>query len=155
MKKEDRIRLEAADLLLDRGMRFTISDAPVLIKAMRMNRFNIRPLKAGTIIEIVRLVILYELESVENEAAANGKLAEIAEVVAVAILNDRKKIKRYTRIVKRLLLWKVTASTLFRIYFVVSRINKVSDFMTITGYFADQAQAMMNPKLPGQSIQGS
>ncbi|MDR1937307.1 MAG: hypothetical protein LBQ73_02250 [Tannerellaceae bacterium] len=155
MDEKDRIRLEAADLLLDRGMRFTLTDAPLLLRLFCLHRFRVRPLRGGAIAEIARIIVEGALEKVETEADANGKMEYIARVIAVAVLGSRKKIALFSRRLGKLLLWRVPAATLFQIYLIVASINKVSDFMTITGYFALQAAMLMNPRLPGQMEKGS
>jgi hypothetical protein len=72
LEKGDAIALEAANLLLDRGMRFTITDAPFLLRLFRLNRFRIRTLRAGTIAEIYRLMSLHALTGIGTEAEANA-----------------------------------------------------------------------------------
>lgn len=155
MKKEDRIRLEAASLLLDRGMRFKITDAPFYLKLVRLDRLRIRPLKAGTIAEITRITIENGLLDVKTGQEANGKIEPITEVVAVSILNGWLKIRWFTGWMKRFLAWNIPEATLYKIYFMISQINKVSDFMIITRYFGIQVEMMMNPKIEGQTKTGS
>jgi hypothetical protein len=154
MKKDDRTGLEAAHLLLDRGMRFTLTGAPFFVRLLGLHRFCIRPLRGGTIVEIFRLMKEYGLDRIETQEEANAVIDRIALVVATAILNDRAKL-RWRKKVARLLLWKVQASELFRIHLVIVRLNSVSDFMNITGYFRLQTQMMMKTKFPGRTEKGS
>jgi hypothetical protein len=149
------IGLRAADLLLDRGMRFTVSDAPFYLKMFGLHRFRIRPLRAGTIMEISRTIDKEGLSDIKDEAAANSRMDKIALVIAMAILNRRLAIGRLKGILAAALLWKIPASTLYRIYLTIARINSISDFMTITGFFALQSAMMMKPKIPGQRGKGS
>jgi hypothetical protein len=44
-----KVRVAGIDLLLDRGVRFTVTDAPVLLKWLGLNKIRIRPLRGGTI----------------------------------------------------------------------------------------------------------
>jgi uncharacterized membrane protein len=151
----DSVSLRAADLLLDRGMRFTVRDAPLYLKMFGLHRFRIRPLRAGTIMEISRIMEKGALADIENEAAANGKMDKIALAVAVAILNRRRAIRLFGGILAGALLWKMPAATLYRIYLAIARLNSISDFMTITGYLALQTATMMKPRIPGQTAEGS
>lgn len=155
MADNGNVRLAAADLLLDRGMRFIITDAPVLLRLLRLNRIRIRRLKGGTILEFSRVILKGGLESIETAADANGKMESIAEVIAIAVLNSRVRIWLLKGLLTKFLLWKADAVTLVKIYLIISSINKVSDFTTITGYFVHQTQAMMNPRIPGQTGTGS
>ncbi|MDL2254965.1 hypothetical protein LJC38_00085 [Parabacteroides sp. OttesenSCG-928-K15] len=155
MEENDRIRLEAANLLLDRGMRFTITDAPVLLKLLRLNRFRIKPLRAGTIIAITSIISRDHLEDVKTDADANKKLDSISEVVAVAMLNNQRRIEENTESLKQFLLWRVPAATLFKVYLIISKVDSISDFTTITRYFIERARMMMNPKFLGQEKMGS
>lgn len=155
MKDKGNVRQAAADLLLDRGMRFNFTDAPFFLRALRLHRVHIRRLKGGTILELSRTILKYDLESVQTAADANAKMEGVAEVLAIAILNKKMLIRFFRKPLTKILLWNVDAITLVQIYLIVSSINKVADFMIITGYFVRQMQTMMNPKLPGQTVTGS
>lgn len=154
MAKSD-TRLAAANLLLDRGVRFTIPDAPLLWRLFRLHRIHIRPLRGGTIAEISRLIDLYQLEDMSLPNSANQKLSAISEVIAVAMLNSKCKIAHFTGRLAKLLLWKVPAHVLTDIYFVIAGVNRLSDFMIITGFLCQQATVMMSPRKTGQMKTGS
>jgi len=155
MLDKGNVRLAAADLLLDRGIRFNFTDAPFLLRLFRLNRIKIRRLKGGTILEYSRVIVRDKLEDVLTHADANGRMDSIAEIIAIAILNNRIAIRLLKKHLADMLLWKVDAVTLVKIYLILSSINKVSDFTTITKYFVRQTQMMMNPRLPGQATTGS
>lgn len=74
--------------------------------------------------------------------------------MAIAILNDEKKILEQTDELQQWLLWKVPIELLIKMFLVVSRLNRTSDFTNITKYFVIQMQLMMNPNL-GQMESGS
>lgn len=143
-------RIAAAKLLLGRGMRFTITDAPLLWRMLRLNSITIHHLRAGTIAEISAIIDRDGLDDIRVPAEANANMPAIALCVAVAVLNDKKRIERYAERLAKLLLWKLPAQTLIDIYYVIAGLNKLSDFMIITGYFSHQATMMMSPKIPGQ-----
>lgn len=155
MTDKENVRLAAADLLLDRGMRFNFTDAPFYLKTLRMNKVRIRRLKGGTIVELSRTILKNGLEEVQTAADANGKMDSVAEVIAIAILNNKLMIRLFKKHLAKFLLWEIDAVTLVKIYLVISSINKISDFTIITGYFVRQMQGMMNPKIPGQKTTGS
>ena len=152
---ESNVRLAAANILLDRGVRFTISDAPWYWKLLRINRVCIRPLRAGTIMEISRLIDENELDDIRIQKDANNRLDVIALIIAVAILNGKQTIKLFSGILSKMLLWKIPAHVLQDIYKQVAKVNKLTDFMNITIYFGMQAEMMMNPREMGQEEEGS
>lgn len=149
------VKLEASVLLLEKGVRFTISGAPFLLRLLRLNNVHIRPLKAGTIIELSRLIELYKLDGVDSPREANIKLEGIAHLIAVAMLNSKRRIKWLSKRVTKLLLWAVPANVLTRIFLIIYKVNKVSDFMDITKSVGIIAQMMMSPKNLGQEKTGS
>ncbi|WP_165043725.1 hypothetical protein [Dysgonomonas sp. ZJ709] len=143
-------RLQAADLLLDRGVRFNIPDAPFFWRLFGLNKIFIRPLRAGTIAEITRLIEIHELSDVVLPKEIHAKLEAISLIIAVAVLNDKYKIEKYAEKKAAFFLWKVPAHILIQIYQLIAGLNRVSDFMSITIYFAHQAQMMMSPRNMGQ-----
>lgn len=155
MTKANNVRLAAANMLLDRGVRYTISDAPLLWQLFRLNKIEINPLKAGTIIEISRIIDENELDKIETVNEAKEKLGSIALLVAVSVLNNKEKIKYFSRYLSKVLLWKMPLNVLLTIFYHVVQVNHLADFTNITGYFAIQAQMMMNPKNMGQQGTGS
>jgi hypothetical protein len=149
------VRLKAAALLLERGIRYRIKDAPLLWRIFRLNRIHIRPLYAGAILEMSILTELYELDKVKTPDDAARQVHAIAHVIAVAMLNGRLKIRLFAGILTRLLLRKIPAYVLADIFANIAEINRVLDFTIITGYLSGQAAAMMSPKNPGQTEKGS
>lgn len=148
-------REAAARLILGRGIRFIIKDAPFLYRLFRLNKFEISHLRAGTIVEISRIIDENNISDIQKPDKANQKLDVVALIIAVAILNREKRINRFSGRLAKFLLWKVPAQTLMAIYFNIASINRITDFMIITTYFAHQAQTMMSPKNLGQQEKGS
>jgi|GEM_PF-1730554 hypothetical protein len=155
MRQIGNVRLAAANILLDRGVRFTIQDAPWYWKLFRINRIHIRPLRAGAIMEISRLIDENGLDDIRIQKDANNKLDAISLIIAVAILNGEYRIKLLSGILSKMLLWKIPAHVLQGIYKQVAKINKLTDFMNITIYFGMQAEMMMSPRQMGQEEEGS
>ncbi|MFR9164997.1 MAG: hypothetical protein ACLVKO_01765 [Dysgonomonas sp.] len=155
MDNQSNVRLAAASILLDRGVRFTITGAPWYWRMLRLNKIRIRPLRAGTIMEISRLIDENELDDIRVQKDANTKLDTITLIIAVAMLNSKRRIRLFSGILARLLLWQVPVDIIRQVYSQIAKINKVSDFMSITIYFDIQAQMMMSPKEMGQMKKGS
>ena len=155
MTNQSNTRLAASNILLDRGVRFTISAAPWYWRLLHLNRIRIRPLRAGTIMEITRIMDISGLNDICVQKDANGKLDSIALVVAISMLNSKHRINLFSGILAKLLLWKVPAHVLRQVYGQISLLNKIADFMSITIYFGIQAQMMMSPKEMGQMKEGS
>lgn len=148
------IRRDAADLLLERGVRFNIRGASFLLRLLRLNRIHIRPLKLGTIAEISRLMDTYKLMGVDLPKEVNMNLDKVAYVVAVAILNDKRRIAWFSRWLANLLLWQMPAGALLEIYAIVSKVNKILHFITITNSLETIAQMLMSPKNLGRERNG-
>ena len=151
----EQTRLAAADLLLNRGMRFKIADAPFIWRLLRLNRITVKPLKGGTIATIDRLIVEHGLTDARKIEDVNQKLDVVYLIIAVAILNNEKRINKYAGRLARLLFWKVNTQTIFPIYEQVAKVNKISDFMIITKYFSHLGRMMMSPKNLGQMEKGS
>lgn len=152
---DNRQRIAAARLLLGRGMRFTITDAPLFWRLLRLNRITIHHLRGGTIAEIAMIIDRDKLNDISIPKEANINMVSISLIVAIAILNRENRIKRYSEKLAKLLLWKIPAQTLIEIFYIIAGLNKLSDFMNITGYFSHQATMMMSPKISGQTKKGS
>lgn len=150
------VRLKAADLLLDRGVRFRLP-ASFVSKLFGGGKLDIPPLKAGTILEFSRIVISSELEEtiLKSDYTFLSKAIEpVAKCIAICILNDEQKIAERTEKLSRELLWKYPSGVLVEIYKVLAELNRVSDFISITRFLLDQMTMMMNPKNLGQEANG-
>lgn len=150
MTNTDNVRLAAANLLLDRGVRYVISDAPLFWQLLRLNRIVIRPFKAGTIMEIGRVIDENKLNEIKTDADAKKSIDKISLIIAISVLNNRRKIKYFSKILSRIFLWKIPVKVLFTIFYHIMRLNSLTDFMSITRYFEHQAKMMLEPKNLGQ-----
>ena len=140
-------KLAAANLLLQRGVRFTV-DAPFFYR----NVVEIKPLYAGTIAELSRIILENEMENLTSHQA-NEKITEVCRLIATAALNGKKELKKVNRLARRLENG-VPAFQLFQIYLHIANINRHVDFTNITGYFSNLMNQMMTRKLPGQESVG-
>lgn len=147
-------RIKAANLLLDRGIRFTIPDAPVWDRIRRRNKILIRPLRAGTIMEITVIMLENGLDDKLTNQELHTRLDVIARIIATAVLNDDEAIERSCGQLTKKLLWKCPAHVLIKIYRHIESLNRIEGFTAITGYFSRQIRMMMN-KRTGQQQEGS
>lgn len=148
-------RLEAAQRILNRGVRFKLP-APFFTRLFRRNVIEVRPLYPGTILEFATIVLgnkLEEATAMSDYAGLTQSIKPVAQCIAVAILNDEKAIATKTEKLSRRLLWKVKPELLIQIYLAIANLNRTADFMNITRYFALQTSMMMNPNL-GQEENG-
>ncbi|SFL10110.1 hypothetical protein SAMN05216357_112129 [Porphyromonadaceae bacterium KH3CP3RA] len=150
-------RLQAANTILERGVRFRLP-APFYKRWLKKDFVTIRHLKAGTILEISRVV----LESKLEEAVTFGdheflhKAVEpCARCIAIAILNDKGAIEKKVDKLTERLIWQVSAESLIDIFLKISVMNRMSDFMTITKYFLNRMTTMMNRRSLGHGEDGS
>lgn len=150
-------RLQAANAILERGVRFRLP-APFYKRWLGKDSVTIRHLKAGTIMEIARVVIENNLEDSialgDYEFLLNA-VEPCARCIAIAVLNDKKRIERETDKLTDRLLWKVSLESIIDIFTKISLMNRVSDFTNITKFFLTQTMAMMNPKNLGHETDGS
>lgn len=147
-------QVKAANLLLDRGIRFNIPDAPVWDRIRRKNRILIRPLRAGTIMEIAILMLENGLDDKLTNQELHGRLDIIATVIATAVLNDAEAIELKRGTLTERLLWKCPAHVLIKIYRHIESLNEIEGFTAITKYFNRQIRMMMT-KRTGQQAKGS
>lgn len=147
-------QVKAASLLLDRGIRFTIPDAPFFDRLFRQNKIYIRPLRAGAIMKIAILLLENELDNTMSTQELHSKLDVLAKIIATAVLNDAKKIEQKSDKLTKKLLWKVPAHVLIKIYRYIDGINEIKDFTNITNFFNCQSRMMM-AKRTGQKKKGS
>lgn len=150
------IRVQAAERILDRGVRFRLP-ASFLSRLLRLDRIDIRPLRPGTILEISRVVVgegLEESIAIEEWSFLEKSIAPVARCVAIAILNDEKAIERRATKLTRELTWKIPAGTLVEIFRIIAAQNRITDFTSTTRFFLTEVMMMMNPKNLGQENGG-
>lgn len=130
-------------MLLERGVVYELKGAPLFLRLLRMQRVRIRPLYAGTLSEIKLIQDKYSL----NED--NPNIRALAEILAVAILNSKSKIRYFSKWLSRILLWQVPAESLIKMYAIVAAQNAQSHFTTITTYIEQTTSMMFGPKIEG------
>ncbi|NCB68982.1 MAG: hypothetical protein EOM47_09050 [Bacteroidia bacterium] len=152
---ENEIRLAAANLLLQRGVKYKV-DAPFWQRLTGRNVIHIKPLFPGTIAAFSLEILKHGLENATQEKVLEN-ISVVARVIAIAILNDEKEIEMNADELGRKLLWKVPANQLLNIYSAIENVSRVVDFTIITNSITRMMQMMMNPKLMslGQDEKGS
>lgn len=142
------IEMQAANLLLERGIRFKIKDAPFFLKVLRFNRLTIAALKAGTIARYSLIIYSKQLHlRISDQEYLYSEIDSICEIIAIAILNSPVKITLLYKPFARLLKWKVPYTELIKIFISLIEINKAVDFTTITSFLSNQTKRLMSPKL--------
>lgn len=144
-------KLAAANLLLQRGVRFKV-DAPFFLRIFRPYTIEIKPLYAGTIVELSRIILEQELEKLTPQQAKE-KISSVCLLIATAMLNGKNKGKKVDKLSRRLEK-RVPAYQLFDIFIHIANVNKQADFTNITDYFSRMMNQMMTRKLPGQESEG-
>lgn len=150
-------RLKAAEAILERGVRFRLP-APFFKRWLKKDYMTIRHLKAGTILEISRIVIAADLENavlLSDYQLLKKAVEPCARCIAVAILNDRRKIEQQADRLTRRLLWDISAESLIDVFLKIVVMNRTSDFTTITKYFLLKMTTMLERKNLGHDETGS
>lgn len=149
--------MNAANAILERGVRFRLP-APFYKRWLKRDWITIRHLKAGAILEFSRVVIKHDLENailLGDYELLMKTIEPCARCIAIAILNDKRKIERQADRLTKRLMWKVSTESLVELFVKISLLNRVSDFTRITRFFSIQTVMMMNPKNLGQTDDGS
>lgn len=146
-------RLKAAELLLDKGVRFRLP-APFYKRWLGLDKIDIHPLRAGTIIELSKIVIAHKLAEHESKQAWKQLelcIEPIAKCIAIAVLNDKMKIDKRADKLASKLLWKYNSTILISMFRIILSQTRKEDFTSITKFLVHQA-TMMNL---GQTAIGS
>ncbi len=140
-------KMRAASMLLERGVRFKITDAPFLLRALRLNRITIKGLKAGTIAAYSLIIYHRQLDlHIAEKEYLYRHIKDIAKVIAIATLNSRYRIKFLSGAFAHLLLWRVSYPTLIEMFVTLASLDSAVDFSSITIWMNQQTMMLMNPK---------
>lgn len=141
-------RINAANVILDRGVRFRLP-APFWKRWLGRDWVTIHHLKAGTILEISRVVVASGLENVAGMSdyeMLEKSIPACARCIAIAILNDKHRIDKGVDKLTDKLVDKISVESIVDIFMQVKQMNRVSDFTTITRYLLTMTQMMTSPK---------
>lgn len=151
---DKKIQLNAVDLILSRGVKFRLAPPRYSWKRLFKKEYyvEIHPLKLGTILEIVRVALDADIDTVmvksDNEMLANN-IEPIARCIAIAILNRdvAAKQRRVDKLTKHLL-ESLTVVSLLELYEIIRGMCHTKDFMSIT-IFLLQLTKMMGRREKG------
>jgi len=142
------VKLKAASLLLEKGVRYRFTDAPFLLRILRLDRLTIKALRAGTIATFSTVIIEKQLDiRVADKDYLHKNIESICLVIAIAVLNSRLKIRYFSNLLARLLNSKIKYTTLVEIFVTLVEINSAVDFTTITTWAIQQMNMMMSPRM--------
>ena len=150
-------RLTAAEAILDRGVRYNIPHAPVRYRLLGLHRIHIKPLRAGTILEISKVVLESKLEEaimLQDHAFLSASLRPMAECIAIAVANGRLRVRIFRKVLTTMVL-QLPVDVILQIFLHIESRNQKRLFLTITRYFSVLTQMMMDPRNLGQTDQGS
>ncbi len=144
MTKTDELSVEkqAINTLLEHGMTFKAG----------LFRFHMQQPYLGTILHMSKLYaeIAIDEEKIKDSAYAGSYMLvpdnamRVAKLVAIAILRTNIKIKLFSRILTKYLLWNLTPEKLFTVMGMVLVIGNTASFTNSIRLI--QALRMMKPK---------
>jgi len=140
---EETVQKQAADTLLERGVRFPIP-APFLLRIFGKKTVNLtvyRP-KMGTLIYISKGFVGMEIDATTIEdgdvaqayalVAKHGK--EMSRLMAVAILNGNWRIKLFAGMLGKWLQWQLNAELLATLFMIITNLSGVQYFTSTIRY---------------------
>lgn len=137
-------------MLLGRGVQWRLPVPPPLRWLLpRGVRLRIRHLRLGTLLEIERLSVRHRLE----ERLLDPPADVLAEITALAVLNDRRLIRHLRRPLTRWLLHYVTVDSLVELWGIILRLSRVEDFTRITASIVTMS-TLTRPRMGHDSEEG-
>ncbi len=137
-------------MLLGRGVQWRLPVPPPLRWLLpRGVRLRIRHLRLGTLLEIERLSVRHRLE----ERLLDPPADVLAEITALAVLNDRRLIRLLRGPLTRWLLHYVTVDSLVELWGIILRLSRVEDFTRITASIVTMS-TLTRPRMGHDSEEG-
>ncbi|MCZ2480005.1 hypothetical protein [Aquirufa nivalisilvae] len=126
------------DLLLHQGVKFTTPKRSILkyFSKQKDRTWVINQPFLGTLDYLSSIFIQMDFSEErikENALNESKRLAAIntfrcAKIIAIAILNDKIRIKLFSNILARYFLWRITPSKLFQLALMINTMSNVADF---------------------------
>lgn len=124
---------EAANVLLEKGVEVSIERKT----SKKPRKFIIRQPYLGTLYNLSSLYLEAGFDETQfredpvwnSRLLANKNAFLMCKIVAVAILNNKLKIKLFTGLLARYLFWRLKPDTLLNIVLVIATLNNTVDFM--------------------------
>lgn len=128
-----------ADILIDRGMEFTTEKKSLLkyFSKKKQRTWLIKEPYAGTLDYITSVAVQINFDEVEinkdplteSKRLVHQHIHKCAEIIAIAVLNSKWRIKLFKRIMTHYFLWRVTPSKLKDLASIISLMMNLKDFM--------------------------
>ena len=127
MKEKNKV----VNALLDKGEAFYIKTR------FGKRRFTIRPLKLGTLIAIAKCCNSVEIDETDSEpmqviAKYSKHSGEMAQIVALSVLNSHWKIKLFSSYLTNYFLWRLSPGELYKLMMLCIKQMEVTDFFGCT-----------------------
>jgi len=131
--------INEANVLIDNGMKFSIEKQSFLkhFSKSKKRTFVIKQPFLGTldIISALFLSINFDESMLEENFLSASKeivaksVKTCALVVAISVLNSRLKIKFFSKVFSKYLLWRMRPSDLMKMSIIIHKINNYGDFI--------------------------
>lgn len=139
MDEFDKVRAERKelDILLDKGMHFTVEKKSALrYFGKKERKFVIRQPYLGTLDKLSSIALGMEINENKIQEDTLGEVKRLSvenvkkcsEYVAVAVLNSGWKIKLFSKILSKYFLWRLNPSKLFEIVYIINQLSNFLDF---------------------------
>lgn len=122
--------------LINNGIEFGV-EGRTLFGKKKVRKFRIRQLYLGTMDLVSSVFAKMEIdeEALEKDPLIEGRrlehlyAKEMARIVALAYLNDKWKIRLFSRFYTNYFLWKVTPTKLYQLSMIVNTLSNTPDFV--------------------------
>ena len=121
--------------LINRGLNFTVDRTGLFRRKPRA--FHIKQLFLGTMDLVSEAFAKMEIDEValaEDPIAEGRRLEhlharEMARIVALAVLNDKWKIRLFARFYTSYFLWRINPSKLYQLAMIINTLSNTPDFV--------------------------
>lgn len=133
----EEIEGKAIDTILEKGVDFTVKRTGFLRLFSKTKTYHIAPPALGCLLEISKLSLSVDIDEDrvtadpwgESWAIISATDDRLAKVLAVAILHSRIKIKLFTKILAKQLMWQLTTRQLINAVSLVLMASNPGDFL--------------------------
>lgn len=150
-KKE--VEKSAVETMLDNGVRFGVDTRGLLsLLGKKQIKFHIRQPYLGTLLHISKIYL--EMEIDEKKFGDNAyqdsymlvpeNARRMSMIIALAMINDKIRIKLFSKLLSNWLLWRLNPSKLFQLMVTVLTLSNTASFTN--SIRLTKALRMMKPK---------
>lgn len=156
------IEKKAADTLTEQGVYFETQTEGLLRLIKKSRKWYIKPSKLGTLYKCTSIYLRNELNGEkmnENPRKAANELAvsackDYAEIIAIAILNSKWKIKLFSKILAGHFYWKLEPKDLYEIMVQIVTANDIVAFINTIKLTSGIAQIVAPKEKMSPDVQG-